>query len=103
MDAFFGLDHPNTPGDQVELLTTVHDNAELSVLRSILDSEEIPYFLRDRGCGGAVRVIAGYTMFGTDVFVPKERFEEAHDLLEAYRNAEPVEEDETGDGGEAET
>lgn len=96
MDFLFGFDRVSPHDEDLELLTTVHDNVELSVLRSILEGENIPYLTKERG--GTVRIIAGYSMFGTDVFVLKEQVEQAKELLDAYRNGEPVEEDETGSG-----
>lgn len=97
-DSLFGLDRVSPHDDDVELLTTVHDNAELSVLRSILEGEEIPYMIKERGSGSSVKIIAGYSMYGTDVFVPKEVLAQATEILEAYRNAEPIEEDGDDDG-----
>lgn len=91
MDAFFGLDKVSSHHEDVELLTTVHDNVELSIVRSILEGENIPYRTRERGSGNVVKVIAGYSMFGTDVFVPKELLNTAQELLDAYRNGEIVE------------
>ncbi len=89
----FGLDKPAACDEYTAHLTTVHDNAELSIVRSILDAEQIPYRVRERGSGGMVKVIAGYSMYGTDIFVPKEAENDAKELLEAYRSAEPVEEE----------
>ena len=101
-DPLFGLDRESPHDDSTELLTTVHDNVELSVLRSILDGEEIPYMIRERGSGSSVKIIAGYSMYGTDVFVPKAAAEHAREVLDAYRSAEPVN-DEAGAGEEKET
>lgn len=95
-DSLFGLDRVSPHDEYTELLTTVHDNVELSVLRSILDGEGIPYLIRERGSGSSVKIIAGYSMYGTDVFVPRDALEQASEILEAYRNAEPVGDD--GDG-----
>ena len=95
MDTFFGLDKVSSHHEGVELLTTVHDGVELSIVRSILEGENIPYRTRERGSGNVVKVIAGYSMFGTDVFVPKELLESARELLDAYRNGEVVDGDET--------
>ena len=75
----------------MELLTTAHDDVELSVLKSILEGEGIPYLAEDRGGGGLVRIITGNSMYGTDVLVPAEFIEQAREILDAYRNAEPVE------------
>jgi len=86
MDKIFGFDQVSPHDSSTELLTTVHDNVELSVLRSILEGENIPYMIRERGSGSSVRIIAGYTMFGTDIFVPSAVAQQARELLDAYRN-----------------
>lgn len=91
MDKFFGLDHAAVDKDEAALLTTVHDNVELSVLRSILDGEKIAYRIRERGSGGVVRVISGYTMFGTDILVAPDDLAAAQEVLDAYRNGTVVE------------
>ena len=89
----FGLGKAKKSDDNMELLVTTHDNIELSILKSILEGEEIPYMVHDRGTGSAMRIIAGYSMFGTDIYVSKEVAEQARELLEAYRNGEVVEDD----------
>ena len=91
MDRLFGLDRPRSQ-EGMELLATAHNDVELSVLKSILEGESIPYLAEDRGSGEAVRIITGYSLCGTDILVPTEVFEHAKEILEAYRNAEPVEE-----------
>ncbi len=91
----FGLSKPKKKeNDGMELLVTTHDNIEQSILESILEGEGIPYMVHDRGSGGSVRIIAGYSMFGTDIYVPAETLASAQELLEAYRNGEIVEDDE---------
>ena len=92
MDYLFGLDRAHSE-EGMALLTTARDDVELSILRSILEGEEIPYLAKDRGSGGLVRIITGNSMYGTDVLVPEEYLEKANEVLDAYRNAEPVEED----------
>ena len=93
-DSLFGLDRAGADAG-MKLLVTVHDDAELSIVGGILEDERIPYLAKDRGSGGAVRVIAGYSMFGTDILVPEERYVDAAAVLDAYRNGTPVEEDGT--------
>jgi hypothetical protein len=101
MDSLFGLDRVSGHDDSAALLTTVHDNVELSIIRSILESEQIPYRVRERGSGGMVRVIAGYSMYGSDVFVPAEMLPQVQELLDAYRNGADAEESDAATGGEA--
>ena len=91
-DFLFGLDGSAKHDENLELLTTVYHNVELSVLRSILEGENIPYLARERGSGSSVRIITGFSMFGTDIFVPKAIIEQAKEVLEAYRSAAPAEE-----------
>ena len=91
MDYFFGLDKISAHDDSVAYLTTTHDPVELSIVRSILDGEGIPYMIRERGGGSLVKVVAGYSVFGSDVFVPKALEEKAKEVWDAYRNGEIVE------------
>jgi len=97
MDAFFGFDKPATIDEYTAILTTVYDPVELSVVRSILEGEKIPYRVRERASGGMVKVIAGYSVFGTDILVPAAILSEAQELLDAYRNGEIVEDEEVGE------
>ncbi len=103
MDRFFGLDNVSRQGENVSLLTTVHDDVEKNLLCGILEEEKIPYLLKDRGSGEAVRILSGFSVFGSDIFVPAELLEKAQELLDAYRNGEVVEDfDEIdGDGEDA--
>ena len=92
MDRFFGLEKASDQGEDVVLLTTVHDDVEKGLLCGILEEEQIPYLLKDRGSGEAVRILTGYSVFGSDIFVPKALYEKASELFELYRNGEVVEE-----------
>ncbi|HOA84615.1 MAG TPA: DUF2007 domain-containing protein [Bacillota bacterium] len=76
----FGLDKPKRPPEGLEFLTTVYDNAELAVVRSILEGAGIPYLIKERGIGSTV---IGYSMFGTDIYVRQEDLEVASGLLES--------------------
>lgn len=82
-DDLFGLekDHKIAFGDNVDLLTTVYDEGALAVVRSILEGEEIPYLAKERGSGSAMRIMTGFTMFGTDIYVPVEKLELAKQLI----------------------
>ncbi len=91
----FGFGKPKKNDEHRSLLTTVHDNVELSIVQSILEGENIPYAYSERGSGGVVRVISGYSMYGTDIYVPTAVLDTARELLEAYRSGVAVEEEET--------
>ncbi len=99
MDSFFGLDTPAKGDKDTALLTTTHDSVEREIVCSILTAENIPFRVVERGSGAMVKVIAGYSMFGSDIFVPASLLDQATVLLDAYRNGEIVE-DEFEDGDE---
>ena len=82
MDFLFGLDKSNPPLKDLELLTTVNDRIYQAMLESVLSDNEIPYLSKERGSGAAVKVITGFSMFGTDIFVLKKDIERAKELLE---------------------
>lgn len=92
----FGLDKPSHCEEGTALLTTVRDNVGLAVVRSLLDGAEIPYIIKERGSGSSVKIIVGFSMFGTDIFVPESRLEEALALITPPD--EVVDIDESADG-----
>ena len=83
MDRFFGLDCASLHDDEIALLTTVYDNAALTVTESILRDAEIPYLVKERGSGSTVRILMGYSMYGTDVYVREIDLAAASELLKA--------------------
>ncbi|HHZ14047.1 MAG: DUF2007 domain-containing protein [Caldicoprobacterales bacterium] len=64
-------------------LKSVSNEIELGMIRSILDDNDIPYLLKDHGSGGHMRIIAGGSIFGTDVMVEETDFDKAKSLLES--------------------
>ena len=93
MDSFFGLDTPTKGDKDTALLTTVHDSVEREIICGILSDENIPCRVVERGSGAVVKMLAGYSMFGSDIFVPSALLEQAIALLDAYRNGVTVEEE----------
>ena len=84
------------------------------MLRGLLDEAGIPYYVHDRDSSSYLRIVAGYSSYGTDFFVPAEEYEKAKELTDAYFNpeegdtpedppeAEEGEKSEPEGGGEAE-
>ncbi len=66
------------------LLRTVSGEAEASILRGLLDEAEIPCYARDRDSSSYLRIVAGYSAYGTDFFVPSELYDKAKELTDAY-------------------
>ena len=81
MDSLFGLDRVSPHDDSLALLTTVYEPSLLMVLESILKDAKIPYLKKERGSGTMVKVITGFSTFGTDLFVLKEHLETAQALI----------------------
>ena len=78
----FGLEKPERPDDEASgLLTTVSGNEELAAIESLLRAAEIPYRTVDRADGGMTRMLAGFTLYGTDIYVRPEDLEAARALL----------------------
>ena len=80
----FGLDRVVPQADDVSAhLTTVYGNTEQAALEALLRGNDVPYRICERGAGGVVRVIAGYNMYGSDVFVHPDDLERAKALIES--------------------
>ena len=97
MDFLFGLDRPSPHDDSLALLTTVYDSAQLAVLESILRDAEIPYLIKERGSGSSVKIITGFSMFGTDLFVRREQLALATELITPPDTTEEEENEEDND------
>lgn len=78
-DNLFGLEKSHKIGqdDEISLLTTVYDVAVLGMIRGLLEDEKIPYLVHERATGSAMRILTGFSMCGTDVFVPTDCLERA--------------------------
>ena len=97
MGIFFGKDEPHSQYDNVVFVRTAYDNVQASVIESLLRAEEIPYMIKERGSGSSAKIIAGFSVFGTDFFVDKRDADRAIELLNAMLDGK-----ETEDAGEAE-
>ena len=79
---FFGLDHPANVEDLV-LLRTFHDDASMAMAEEVLRDEDIPFVKKDRGSGSVVRIVAGFSTYGTDLLVAPADLERATGLMQA--------------------
>ena len=91
-EKLFGLDQPKAPEEGTAVLVTVYDNVQLSMVRSLLEAESIPYLIRERGSGSAVKIVMGVSFY-----VPASKLEEATDAIAALLGEE-VEFIEDGEG-----
>lgn len=77
----FEKDHRIAYGEEVVRLTTVYDVAMLGMVRGLLEDANIPYLIHERATGSAMRIMTGFSVYGTDIFVPGEAEETARDLI----------------------
>ena len=98
MDKFFGLDNPSIKDDELELVATAYDRVYLAIIQVVLDEAEIPYLVKDRG--SAMTIIAGYSFFGSDIYVHKNNLASALELLDAFDNANGENQEDGNETGE---
>lgn len=72
--------------DERALLITVDDSMEADILESKLGASGIPVSRKYRESGAYLTLLLGKSSFGVDIFVPKDRLEEARAVLESARN-----------------
>ena len=96
MDRFFGLDTPKNE-EGLALARSFFDPVSLAMAEEALRDAEIPFLKKERGSGGVVRILAGYQMFGSDIFVREADAERAAELLDALFSGEAEQIDEESD------
>lgn len=75
----------NTDKDiELVLLRTIGNEYELSVIKSLLEDNDIPYIIRDHGIGGYMRIVAGGSWNSTDILVEKSSLELSLKLLDEF-------------------
>ena len=70
--------------EQVAHLVHIEDSMTDAILCEILQDNDIPFMKKERGGGIAASVIMGFNVFGSDIYVARDRLEEARELYEAY-------------------
>lgn len=88
MDFLFGLDRVAPHDEGLTCVGTYYDNVGLAIAISLLEEASIPYQKKDRGVGGAMRVISGVNPYGADLFVSEADAELALQLLAPVSDAE---------------
>jgi hypothetical protein len=70
-------------------------DAEMIML--LLKNNNIPCFIKSKEAGSYLNIYMGYSVFGEDIYVDKEDFEEASNLLQELSTPETDENDITED------
>lgn len=68
----------------MKYLATVDNNFEVEMLRELLKKNGITLSAKHRETGEYMLIAAGTTIFGEDLYVSDEQYDEAHALFEAF-------------------
>ena len=71
--------------DKINLrkLRNVTNEIELGMIKEILEDNNIPYILKDKGSGAYMRIITGSSPFSTEIMVEESEFDKANKILES--------------------
>jgi hypothetical protein len=67
--------------DGAKYLTTVNDQIQLDIVQSLLNSYDIPIFIRDELSGSFIRILMGSSYFDSDIYVSEKDYETAKGVL----------------------
>lgn len=70
--------------DNLKLLIHSNDQLKLNLAQSILEDNNINYIIKDNGIGGYMKIATGVNVYGSQIFVHKDFYDLALDLIEAY-------------------
>lgn len=72
----------NVPIDPC-LLISVTDEIQAKLIEGVLLDSNIPFYIKDRECGGFLKVYMGFSVFGTDIYVEKNNYDKAKEIIDA--------------------
>jgi hypothetical protein len=79
------------------LLISVSDEIQAKLIEGLLKNSNIPFYTKDRECGGYLKIYMGYSVFGTDIYVDKSNYDKAKEVVDACLNETDNENDEPYD------
>lgn len=86
---FMADDRENRPigsepdiSDQPVLLVSIQDGLEAGMIESLLREHDIPVLRKYPETGQVLHLVMGTSIYGTELHVPADRFDEAYRLLE---------------------
>lgn len=68
---------------ELVLLRTANNNFELDIIKGVLDENQIPYLIQEKGIGSYMKIITGNSIYGTDIFVDESEYESARDIIDS--------------------
>lgn len=73
------------PFEGETLLINVNDPVQLSYITSMLEEQGIPYRVIEEGAGQYLSLIFGKSYYGANIYVGKDDYEKAADILASYK------------------
>jgi len=73
-------------GKEVYLVTASNER-EYDVYKSLLDAYGIPFLKKQREAGGYLNISMGMNIYGVDIYVPEEYYDDAAELIKGTENA----------------
>lgn len=69
-------------------LTSADTNINAELILGVLRNNNIPCYSKDPGIGGYMSIYMGYSIYGKDIYVDKEDYERARELLKTFDKAD---------------
>lgn len=70
------------------LLASNLSQLDATMFTALLTDASIPWFIKDIGTGGYMKLYMGYTIYGQDIYVGSEDYDRAKELYDYYRNSD---------------
>lgn len=80
-------------------VATLVNQDEMELLKNIYKDHDIPCWLKHRESGEFMEIYTGTSMYGIDIYVPQEEYEEAKAIYDAFFSGdyEPAEFNDSGE------
>ena len=88
---------PNEPC----LLASNVSQMDATLITAQLTDADIPYYIKDHGTGGYMKLYMGYTVYGQDIYVGTDQYDKANEIIANYFT--PSDEDRQEDTNETST
>ncbi len=66
------------------LLASDLSQLDTTMFTALLTDANIPWFIKDKGTGGYMKIYMGYTIYGQDIYVGSDDYDRAKELLDYY-------------------
>lgn len=80
-------EYQENPNYEEAFLLTAADIMEANIIEALLKANDIPVLKKYRGNGAYLKIVMGGTVFGVDMYVPKQLLERASELVKESREA----------------